>query len=42
MPPEYKKEDTLEAYREFYIKDKIGIKQLNYKKLNNKPSWITN
>ena len=40
MPEQYKKEDTLEAYREFYIKDKIGIKNLNYNKLNNTPIWI--
>lgn len=40
MPDEYKKENTLEAYKEFYIKDKIGIKKLNYNKLNNKPEWI--
>jgi hypothetical protein len=40
MPDIYKKEDTIEAYREFYIKDKIGIKKLNYNKLNNTPEWI--
>lgn len=40
MPDEYKTNDTIEAYRNFYIKDKIGIKKLNYKKLNNKPEWI--
>lgn len=40
MPEEYKMEDTIEAYRNFYIKDKIGIKKLNYKKLNNTPEWI--
>lgn len=41
MPIEYKKEDTIEAYRDFYIKDKIGIKKLNYNKLNNTPKWIS-
>jgi hypothetical protein len=41
MPDEYKKEDTIEAYRNFYIQDKIGIKQLNYNKLNNTPKWIS-
>jgi hypothetical protein len=40
MPEEYKMEDTIEAYRNFYIKDKIGIKKLNYNKLNNIPEWI--
>jgi len=40
MPDEYKKDDTIEAYREFYILDKLGIKNLGYKKLNNTPKWI--
>jgi hypothetical protein len=40
MPVEYKMEDTLAAYRNFYILDKIGVKKLNYNKLNNKPEWI--
>ena len=40
MPEEYKRENTLEAYRTFYILDKIGIKKLNYNKLNNTPKWI--
>jgi hypothetical protein len=40
MPIEYKMEDTLAAYRNFYILDKIGVKKLNYNKLNNKPEWI--
>ena len=40
MPDEYKSNDTIEAYRNFYIKDKIGIKKLNYNKLNNTPEWI--
>lgn len=39
MPEEYKKQDTLEAYRNFYILDKIGVKKLNYNKLNNQPEW---
>ncbi len=26
--------------RNYYIKDKIKIKGLSYKKLNNKPQWI--
>jgi hypothetical protein len=40
MPDEYKRENTLEAYRTFYILDKIGIKKLKYNKLNNTPKWI--
>lgn len=40
MPEEYKLPDTIEAYKKFYIKDKIGVKGLSWKKLNNKPSWI--
>lgn len=40
MPDEYKTDDTIKAYRDFYIKDKLGIKKLNYNKLNNTPKWI--
>jgi len=40
MPDIYKKADTIEAYKNFYIKDKIGIKKLDWKKLNNKPGWV--
>ena len=40
MPDEYKKDDTIMAYREFYIKDKIGVKGLGWKKLGNAPEWI--
>lgn len=40
MPEEYKMEDTLEAYKRFYILDKVGVKGLDWKKLNNKPEWI--
>jgi len=39
MPDEYKMDDTLEAYKRFYILDKLGVKQLNYNKLNNQPEW---
>lgn len=39
MPEEYRMGDTIEAYKNFYIKDKIAIKKLDWKKLNNKPSW---
>ena len=37
---EYKRKDTIDAYRTYYIQDKIKIKQLNWNKLNNKPEWI--
>ena len=40
MPNEYKKLNTIEAYKDFYIKDKVGIKKLDWKKLNNKPIWV--
>jgi hypothetical protein len=40
MPDEFKKESTVEAYKEYYIKDKVKIKKLNWNKLNNKPEWI--
>jgi hypothetical protein len=40
MPEQYQDNDTITAYRKFYIEDKIAIKKLNYNKLNNKPEWI--
>ena len=40
MPDEYKKEDTVEGYKIYYIEDKIKNKQLSYNKLNNTPEWI--
>jgi hypothetical protein len=40
MPDEFKEPDTLEAYKKFYILDKVKIKKLDWKKLNNKPEWI--
>ena len=40
MPDEYKNNDTIKAYKTFYIEDKIKIKKLNYNKLNNTPEWI--
>jgi hypothetical protein len=40
MPDQYKLPNVIEAYRKFYIEDKIGIKKLNYNKLNNTPEWI--
>ncbi len=40
MPEEYKQDNTLEAYKRFYTLDKVKIKKLDWKKLNNKPKWI--
>jgi hypothetical protein len=40
MPEEFRMGDTIEAYKNFYINDKIKIKKLTYNKLNNKPEWI--
>ena len=40
MPDEFRGPNTLEAYKRFYILDKVKIKKLDWKKLNNKPEWI--
>jgi hypothetical protein len=40
MPDEFRGPDTLEAYKKFYILDKVKIKKLDWKKLNNKPEWV--
>ena len=32
--------NTIEAYKRFYIEDKIAVKKLNWNKLNNTPKWI--
>ena len=40
MPEEFKQVDTIQAYRTFYIEDKVKIKQLKWSKINNKPEWI--
>ena len=40
MPDEFKLGSTIEAYKNFYINDKVKIKNLDWKKLNNKPEWI--
>ena len=40
MPDEFKKQDVIESYRNFYINDKIKIKKLNWNKLNNRPEWV--
>lgn len=39
MPDEYKNEDTVLAYRTFYVKDKIRIAR--WDKLNNEPLWYS-
>ena len=40
MPDEFKDQDTLAAYKKFYINDKVKIKGLNWNKSNNKPIWV--
>ena len=40
MPDEFKGPNTLEAYKKFYIKDKVGVKGLSWNKLNNQPEWM--
>jgi hypothetical protein len=41
MPEEFRKKDTIEAYKNFYINDKIAIKGLDWKKIpNKKPLWV--
>jgi hypothetical protein len=40
MPDEFKMDDTIKAYKKFYIEDKVKVKNLDWKKLNNKPSWV--
>ena len=40
MPDEFKLTDVVDSYKNFYINDKIKIKKLDWKKLNNKPKWI--
>jgi hypothetical protein len=40
MPDLYKMQDTIGAYRNFYIEEKVKLKKLSWKKLNNIPDWI--
>jgi hypothetical protein len=40
MPEQYRDIDTITAYKTFYIEDKVKIKNLSCKKLNNKPNWV--
>lgn len=39
MPDEYKDNDTIKAYRKFYVLDKVSVKGLGWKKTNNVPNW---
>ena len=40
MPDQYKHKDTVEAYKRFYVFDKVKVKNLSWKKLNNTPDWV--
>jgi hypothetical protein len=40
MPDEFKDQNALVAYKNFYINDKVKVKGLNWNKLNNKPEWV--
>ena len=41
MPEEFRVEDTIESYKNFYINDKVKVKQLDWKKIpSRKPNWI--
>lgn len=40
MPDEFKNSNTVEAYKKFYILDKVKVKNLDWKKLNNRPEWV--
>ena len=33
MPEEFRVEDTIESYKNFYINDKVKVKQLDWKKI---------
>jgi Pyrimidine dimer DNA glycosylase len=40
MPDEYKLPDTVEAYRKFYVEDKIKVKGLKWKNCSELPKWL--
>jgi hypothetical protein len=40
MPEEYKDEDPIQAYKNFYIKNKIGIRGITKYSKRNIPEWI--
>jgi hypothetical protein len=39
MPEEFKDSNTVFAYRKFYVKDKIAVKNLTYNKCTPAPNW---
>jgi hypothetical protein len=40
MPDQFKVEDTIESYKNFYINDKMKVKHLDWKKIpSRKPDW---
>jgi hypothetical protein len=42
MPDQYKKDDAIDAYRNFYVKDKLAVKKLDWKKIpEKKPLWVS-
>jgi len=42
MPDQYKGDSTIEAYRNFYIHDKIHLKGLKWTKAAQPPQWVAN
>lgn len=40
MPEEYKLPNTVDAYRKFYVEDKIKVKGLKWKKTSCLPQWL--
>ena len=42
MPEQYQDNDTIKAYKKFYVLDKVGVKGLKWNKLNNIPQWVCN
>ena len=42
MPDQYKKDNAIDAYRNFYVKDKLAVKKLDWKKIpEKKPLWVS-
>jgi hypothetical protein len=42
MPEDYKNQDTVKAYRDFYLYDKVLTKGLNYNRSERVPEWLSN
>jgi hypothetical protein len=43
MPEEFRVEDTIESYKNFYTNDKVKVKKLDWKKIpSRKPNWVQN